>query len=233
MSRVSEPTLTTSTVTKDSSKPIVLVVSGSVVESGRAVLVRSAHRMAALLLESVDHLVNLLILTIQEGKLFFGKDFREAKHSHWYTELDNNRESDCHHLHGPKNCQKNENEDLNARQQMLFSKRNILGVGHLRKAGRLHKEHLEAMPELVGGKRRDAHEEEHTIQDGDGDHAKEAEGKDTGQYETVDEDVGQPRLDDLGDASLVVLFGHGLDVDNGGNGRSDKPGEADDTVGNN
>ena len=40
----------------------------------------------------------------------------------------------------------------------------------------------------------------------------------------------QPRLNDLGDASLFILISHSLNMDNGGHGRGHEPGEADDTV---
>ena len=113
---------------------------------------------------------------------------------------------------------------------MHFSQRDVFGVRNLRKTGGLHKEHLEAVPELVGGKGGNAHEEEDTVKDGDGNHLEKVESKDTGQNQSVNQQMRQPRLNDLGDATLVVLVCHSLDMDHGRDGRGHKPRKADDTV---
>ena len=57
----------------------------------------------------------------------------------------------------------------------------VLGEGIVRKTAALHKEHLESLPEFVGGKGDDTHEEKDTVKDGDGDHAQDVEGKHRGK----------------------------------------------------
>ena len=86
------------------------------------------------------------------------------------------------------------------------------------------------MPELIGGKGGNAHEEENAVEDGDGDHLEKVKSKNTGQNQTMNQQMRQPRLNDLGNTTLIIFISHGLDMNNGGDGRGHEPGEADDAV---
>ena len=46
----------------------------------------------------------------------------------------------------------------------------------------------------------------------------------------MNQQMRQPRLNDLGNTTLIIFISHGLDMNNGGDGRGHEPGEADDTV---
>lgn len=113
---------------------------------------------------------------------------------------------------------------------MHFSERNVLGVRDLGKTRRLHEKHLETMPKLIGGKRGNAHEEEDTVKDRDRNHLEEAKSKNACQNQSVNQQMRKPRLNDLVNATLIVLVRHSLDVNDRRDGRRYEPREADDTV---
>ena len=73
MGRVGKTTFTASAVTKDSAKAIVLVVSSSIIEGGRASLAWSADSVASLLGILIHDLIDLLILPIEKGKLLLAE----------------------------------------------------------------------------------------------------------------------------------------------------------------
>ena len=74
MGRVGKTTFTASAVTKDSTEAIVLVVSSSIIKGGRASLAWSADRVASLLGILIHDLIDLLILTIEKGKLLLAEE---------------------------------------------------------------------------------------------------------------------------------------------------------------